>query len=263
MESARIELGCKAESGKRPFPALFALIPTHYLLGPGGNGPSHAVGGGRCHPLRRHANVMATMLLGGLWHGAGWTFVIWCGLHGLYLVLNHGWRALRWSSRYALPPAAARVLAQLLTFLAVVIAWVFFRADSFGAARVVLEGMAGMHGISKTDSYYFGAPELKGLLAMFAFAWGLPNAQQLLHRYRLVIATYADELLAPGRLIWRPSAAWALLTAALLLAAARVEASLRPWVSWSALICCWASDHAASLSTRSCLRPCSACHKSY
>ncbi len=176
------------------------------------------LGGGRCHPLRRHANLMATMLLGGLWHGAGWTFVIWGGLHGLYLVLNHAWREAqqRWLSGYALP----RALAQLLTFLAVVVAWVFFRADSFSAARVLLEGMAGMHGISKADPYYFGAPQLKGLLAMFVIAWGLPNAQQLLHRYRPVIATYAGELLAPGRLSWRPSAAWALLTATLLLAAA-------------------------------------------
>ncbi|HEY5293664.1 MAG TPA: MBOAT family protein [Burkholderiales bacterium] len=175
------------------------------------------LGGGRCHPLRRHANLMATMLLGGLWHGAGWTFVIWGGLHGLYLVANHGWREvqMRWLGGYALP----RAFAQLLTFLAVAVAWVFFRADSFSAARVVLEGMAGLHGISKADPYYYGAPQLKGLLLMFVIAWGLPNAQQLLHRYRPVIATYADEILAPGRLSWRPSAAWALLTAVLLLAA--------------------------------------------
>jgi D-alanyl-lipoteichoic acid acyltransferase DltB (MBOAT superfamily) len=180
------------------------------------------LGGSRCHPLRRHANVMATMLLGGLWHGAGWTFVIWGGLHGLYLVLNHGWRAARkrWFPRSALPPAPARALAQLLTFLAVVVAWVFFRADSLIAAQAMLEGMAGMHGISKADPYYYGAPELKGLLVMFVIAWGLPNAQQLLHRHRPVIATYADEILAPGRLSWRPTAAWALLTAALLIAAA-------------------------------------------
>jgi hypothetical protein len=165
---------------------------------------------------------MATMLLGGLWHGAGWTFVIWGGLHGLYLVLNHGWRAVhrRWSPRYALAPVPARALAQLLTFVAVVVAWVFFRADSLSAAQAVLEGMAGLHGISKADPYYFGAPELKGLLAMFVIAWGLPNAQQLLHRHRPVLATYAEDIPAPGSLSWRPSAAWALLTAALLITAA-------------------------------------------
>ena len=181
-----------------------------------------SLGGGRCHPLRRHANMMATMLLGGLWHGAGWTFVIWGGLHGLYIVLNHGWRAVRkrWFPRDTLPPAPARALGQLLTFVAVVVAWVFFRADSLTAARAILEGMAGLNGISKADPYYFGAPELKGLLVMFAVAWGLPNAQQLLRRYRPVLHTYPGDIPETGRLSWRPSAAWALLTAALLITAA-------------------------------------------
>ncbi|TSA16913.1 MAG: MBOAT family protein, partial [Betaproteobacteria bacterium] len=179
------------------------------------------LGGGRCPPLRRHANVMATMLLGGLWHGAGWTFVIWGGLHGLYLVINHVWRAVcaRWFGPISLPPALARTLAQLLTFVAVVVAWVFFRADSLAAAQAILEAMAGLNGISKADPYYFGAPQLKGLLAMFVIAWGLPNAQQLLCRYRPVLHTYAGDIPEAGRLVWRPSAAWALLTAVLLLAA--------------------------------------------
>ena len=55
---------------------------------------------------------------------------------------------------------------------------------------------------------------------MFVIAWGLPNAPQLLHRHRPVLATYAEDIPAPGRLSWRPSAAWALLTAALLITAA-------------------------------------------
>ena len=179
------------------------------------------LGGGRCHPLRRHANLMATMLLGGLWHGAGWTFVIWDGLHGLYLVLNHVWRALakRWFAQFPLPPALGRVLAQLLTFVAVVIAWVFFRAESLPAAQAMLEGMAGLNGISKADPYYYGAPQLKGLLIMFVVAWGLPNAQQLLRRYRPVLHTYPGDIPEAGRRVWRPSAVWALLTAVLLLAA--------------------------------------------
>lgn len=181
-----------------------------------------SLGGGRYHPLRRHANMMATMLLGGLWHGAGWTFVIWGGLHGLYIVLNHLWRGLhkRWLARCSLPPAPARALGQLLTFVAVVVAWVFFRAESLAAAQAMLEGMAGLNGISKADPYYFGAPELKGLLAMFVIAWGLPNAQQLLRRYRPVLHTYPGDIPEAGRLSWRPNAAWALLTATLLLAAA-------------------------------------------
>jgi alginate O-acetyltransferase complex protein AlgI len=179
------------------------------------------LGGGRCHPLRRHANLMATMLLGGLWHGAGWTFVLWGGLHGLYLVINHAWRAVRRrrAGVLSLPPPLARWLARLLTFLAVVVAWVFFRAESLSAARALLEGMAGLNGISKADPYYFGAPELKGLLVMFLVAWGLPNAQQLLHRYRPVLETYPDDTSAPVRLNWQPGAACAVLTAAMFVAA--------------------------------------------
>ena len=179
------------------------------------------LGGGRCHPLRRHANLMVTMLLGGLWHGAGWTFVIWGGLHGLYLVLNHAWRAARgrWFRDFALPPAPARLLGQLLTFVAVVVAWVFFRAESFAAAQAMLEGMAGLNGIGKTDPYYYGMPQLKGLLVMFVVAWGLPNAQQLFSSHRAILETYPGETSDAGRFAWKPTAGWALLTAALLLAA--------------------------------------------
>ncbi len=178
------------------------------------------LGGGRCHPLRRHANLMATMLLGGLWHGAGWTFVIWGGLHGLYVVINHAWRGLPGRWLVPVPPALARWLARLLTFLAVVVGWVFFRAESLTAALALLEGMAGLHGITKADPYYFGAPQLKGLLIMFVVAWGLPNAQQLLHRFKPVIQTYPDEFAGLSRWSWKPTPAWAMLTAALFVAAA-------------------------------------------
>ncbi len=176
------------------------------------------LGGGRCHPLRRHANLMITMLLGGLWHGAGWTFVIWGGLHGLFLVINHAWRAL--PKPELLPPTVARWLARLLTFFAVVMGWVFFRAESLAAARSIFEGMIGLHGASRSDPYYFGLPELRGLIVMFLVAWGLPNVQQLLYRYRPVLETYPGETPAPGRLEWKPGAAWAMATAALLVAAA-------------------------------------------
>ncbi|HTQ74999.1 MAG TPA: MBOAT family protein [Burkholderiales bacterium] len=178
------------------------------------------LGGSRRGPLRRHLNLMATMLLGGLWHGAGWTFVIWGGLHGLYLVANHGWRAARahWLARLALPEGLALWLARLLTFFAVVVAWVFFRSETLPAAKAILEGMAGLNGITKADPYWFGAPQLRWLSAMFLIAWGLPNVQQLLHRYKPALETYPGEVSPPyWRLLsWRPVKAWSLLTAALL-----------------------------------------------
>ena len=181
------------------------------------------LGGSRRGAVRRHVNLMITMLLGGLWHGAGWTFVIWGGLHGLYLVANHAWRAARtrWLAGVNVPQGLALWLGRLLTFLAVVVAWVFFRAETLPAAAAILEGMAGLNGVTKADPYWFGAPQLRWLVVMFLIAWGLPNVQQLLHRYRPALETYPGEVSPPywKRLAWRPAAGWSLVTAALLLVA--------------------------------------------
>jgi alginate O-acetyltransferase complex protein AlgI len=101
------------------------------------------IGGGRVNIVHRYTNLMVVMLLGGLWHGAGWTFVAWGGLHGGYLVLNHLWRS-HVSSRLA--PSSNVLLAPfygVVTFFCVVVAWVFFRALSFSTAANVLSGMAG------------------------------------------------------------------------------------------------------------------------
>lgn len=97
------------------------------------------LGGNRAGPWRQAGNVIATMLLGGLWHGAAWTFVAWGCVHGLALALNgaavrHGWRMpglLGWAS----------------TLLFVVLAWVLFRAPDFGTALRVYQGMAGVTGL--------------------------------------------------------------------------------------------------------------------
>ena len=74
---------------------------------------------------------MVTMLLGGLWHGANWTFVLWGGLHGVYLMVNHGWVAVSGRSAVLTAFRGSRlgaVFGWALTFFAVVVAWVFFRA---------------------------------------------------------------------------------------------------------------------------------------
>ena len=178
------------------------------------------LGGGRHGSARRYANLMITMLLGGLWHGAGWTYVIWGGLHGVFLVVNHVWRGAR--ARYLgavrLPAGVAEWPARLLTFAAVVVAWVFFRADSLAAARAIFEGMAGLNGITKSDPHYFGVGELRWIVTMFMIVWALPNVQQLLHRHRPALETYPGEVSPPrwARLTWRPTRSWAWLTAALI-----------------------------------------------
>jgi alginate O-acetyltransferase complex protein AlgI len=98
------------------------------------------LGGNRHGEARRLVNLMLTMLLGGLWHGAAWTFVAWGGLHGLYLIVHRLWGKLGW--RLPLP------LAQALTLLAVVVAWVPFRADGMAATIGMLRGMAGLNGFA-------------------------------------------------------------------------------------------------------------------
>jgi len=101
------------------------------------------LGGNRHGEARRLLNLMITMLLGGLWHGAAWRFLLWGGLHGLYLILHQAWQRLA--------PGAARLpapLAQSLTLVAVVVAWVPFRAHDLASAGGMLSGMAGLHGLA-------------------------------------------------------------------------------------------------------------------
>jgi D-alanyl-lipoteichoic acid acyltransferase DltB (MBOAT superfamily) len=97
------------------------------------------LGGNRCGAVRQALNVVLTMLLGGLWHGASWNFVAWGGLHGVALAVNGGW------SRAGLRMPA--VLGWALTLVFVVVAWVFFRAPDFSAAWHMLQGMAGAGGL--------------------------------------------------------------------------------------------------------------------
>lgn len=103
-----------------------------------------ALGGNRRGNVQRYANLMTTMVLGGLWHGASWSFVIWGFLHGLYLAVNHAFRAVCGPVlRARLDRSRAfAVLAWLLTMLAVVVAWVLFRAETLHGAGRVLLGMS-------------------------------------------------------------------------------------------------------------------------
>ena len=89
---------------------------------------------------------MMTMLLGGLWHGANWTFVVWGGLHGMYLIAERGLRA-RFSGYR--PGAFALFALGLLTYALINVTWVFFRARDFATAWRVLRGMAGFNAGSK------------------------------------------------------------------------------------------------------------------
>jgi len=121
------------------------------------------LGGSRHGAFRRYANLMITMLLGGLWHGASWTFVVWGALHGLYLVVNHLWRRRGSAGGQSL---GGRAAGWLLTFVAVCFAWVFFRAGSFADAIHVLRGLVGLSGLHWTP----GAHQWAYIAVAFALA---------------------------------------------------------------------------------------------
>ncbi len=100
------------------------------------------LGGSRGMAVATQRNLMITMLLGGLWHGAAWTFVVWGGLHGLYLAVHRRFRHRSPKSEMD-PPTWRDVPAIVATFHLVALSWVFFRADSFTQAWDVLVGILG------------------------------------------------------------------------------------------------------------------------
>lgn len=201
------------------------------------------LGGNRKGNARRYVNLMATMLLGGLWHGAGWTFVIWGCLHGVYLVINHTWHELK--GRFDLPTDRrwTRALAWSITFLAVIVAWVFFRAESLDAAWRMLVAMAGGNGIAipgewsaalhwrinaafKALDIGFGhagahVPDLIGwfqILACLMIALTMPNTQTLMACYKPALDFISKDV----RATWysfQPHAVWVGFTVFLLVAA--------------------------------------------
>jgi len=107
----------------------------HYLYMP--------LGGNRHGRFRRHLNLLVTMLLGGLWHGANWTFVFWGAVHGVLLIINHAWRAAFGRREYG---AAGKAACWAATFLGVCLAWVLFRSENIATALEIYKGMLGMNG---------------------------------------------------------------------------------------------------------------------
>lgn len=183
------------------------------------------LGGNRLGPSRRMINLMITMVLGGLWHGAGWTFVLWGGLHGIYLMINTLWRRVAHHAGITLfDGLAGPGLGRLVTFLAVVVAWVLFRAETLDGATNVLAGMAGSHGLQMPSA----VAELKWneayrrIALLLAIVWLAPNTVE-------IFATDAAGPSAPHTppapsfarfsLRWRPNRRWACVLAVLAVAA--------------------------------------------
>jgi D-alanyl-lipoteichoic acid acyltransferase DltB (MBOAT superfamily) len=176
-------------------------------------------GGNRRGPARRYANLFATMLLGGLWHGAGWTFVLWGALHGAFLVTNHAFRALRasiapdWSGNLA-----TRALARAMTFVAVVFGWVLFRAESYPATLHLWQAMLGA-GSAGPDLVHVDVTVHAAIGAMLAVAWWFPNTQEWMRRAPTGLDIYGQLGTQATRwLEWRATPTFAVAIAVLAMA---------------------------------------------
>jgi alginate O-acetyltransferase complex protein AlgI len=195
-----------------------------------------ALGGNRHGTARRYTNLIITMVLGGLWHGAGWTFVVWGALHGFYLVVHQGWRWLcaRMGQDLDAPSSrGGRVLGTAFTFIAVVFAWVFFRAHDLDSALLLVKGLCGQSGVSLPEAYAFrlgsfantlsaaGVTFVPGggrdlvmtylwLLALLPVVFLAPNTQEIMQRVQPALgAPQAGD--DSAKLAWRPSQVWGLV----------------------------------------------------
>ncbi len=143
-----------------------------------------SLGGNRRGAFRRYTNLLITMLIGGFWHGAGWTFIIWGGLHGTYLVINHAWRAMRMRMTLTVT-TFEQIFAWGLTMLAVIVAWTFFRAHTLSEAITLLQSMFFVHDQAGLD--LFTAPERMQvwlwIIPLSIIAFVAPNSQAVIERF--------------------------------------------------------------------------------
>lgn len=190
------------------------------------------LGGNRKGHLRRHFNLMLTMLIGGVWHGAGWTFLFWGALHGVYLVLNHMWSSLFPRQANGWGSHIRTLTSWFLTFFAVVVGWVFFRADSFSSAINIFGGMIGLHGIELPRAIFSFLSGFKWIdlvpvggenfvrtvgwiILSTALAFIPKNTIQIFAAFCPVLDQYPLSN-QQSKFLFRPSATWAFFVAILL-----------------------------------------------
>lgn len=196
-----------------------------------------SLGGNRDGVVKRYRNLLLTMLLGGLWHGAAWTFVVWGALHGTYLCINHGWRALvnRLGLQGVFGMPIFRPIFLILTFLAWSIAMIVFRAVDLASAWSIID--AAFLSLSFDTPLMLGnafagdalwhlllrmglpaTPYLETCTVMMVAAgvcWLLPSTQQFLADFDPVVTPDGSRIM-PGRIIWRPRLLYAAAMAVML-----------------------------------------------
>ncbi len=201
------------------------------------------LGGNRQSSSRCLFNIFITMLLGGLWHGASWTFVIWGGLHGVYLIINHIWREVRKAIGFEVKNSWWSVaFARGITFLAVLVGWVFFRAETTNSVIEIIKGMVGANGFYLSYSWFeklgllgpilqnlgirftpmelkFGIGMVLWLIALLAITLLFPNTQQIMGKYNPAFEVLRREIQPVSRRLfqWQPNLVWASISCVIML----------------------------------------------
>ena len=196
------------------------------------------LGGNRKGKSRQYKNLILTMALGGLWHGAAWTFILWGFIHGVLLIVNNLWLNLKIKNwMYIRNNVMWQWSCRFLTFFAVVNSWVIFRSDNLNTAYAMYRAMFGVNGISLPDELKTMAPWLERMgvkfdgmfhnatgdwivgyawIAILLFViWFLPNTMELMKRYMYPRESIM-QLRTNTRFIismWRPSLFWAAVIA--------------------------------------------------
>jgi alginate O-acetyltransferase complex protein AlgI len=192
------------------------------------------LGGNKNGKFRRHLNLLITMFLGGLWHGAGYNFIIWGTLHGVYLIINHSWITINKSVQIIIP----QFISSFLTIFGVIIAWVFFRSETTVGAVKLLKSMFGFNGVQlpvdlfhklenlvplfnvlgvtgdgiyvlSLGSWAIGIPLI---FVIFLFTFILPNTNDIMKNYTPTINSDLEIVSKNScSIYWRPTIGWAII----------------------------------------------------
>jgi hypothetical protein len=162
--------------------------------------------------------TLLTMLVSGIWHGAGYTFIVWGVLHGVFLTINHAWRQLGsklWGDK-ARYERFMRPTGFIITFACVAASMVIFRSANLKTATHLFQGMLGLHGIGWSGLKDVVGVSLKGMafwIAASAFiALVCPNTLRILSLYEPALGwklSPQDGAAPEARILWKPSLAWA------------------------------------------------------
>jgi len=134
------------------------------------------LGGNRNGEFRTYSNLFTVFLVGGLWHGASWMFIIWGALHGSAIVIHRAWKSLGLSMN--------KYLAWFITFNFINITWIFFRAKDWDAAKNILSAMAGVNGMMLPEGKTISSETSLWILGAFLVVLLLKNSMETLHSFR-------------------------------------------------------------------------------